>query len=82
MIVVLLTTIVSEVVIADAKRNAVLADLGADVPVIVIETDLTGPNPPGSAWWDVPVAEVSTLDSTRRARADYDRDRAAQRFHL
>ncbi|NMO02770.1 acyl--CoA ligase [Gordonia sp. TBRC 11910] len=29
-----------EVVIADAKRNAVLADLGTDVPVIVIETDL------------------------------------------
>lgn len=63
----------------EAYRRAAAA---AATTAIVIETDLTGPNPPGSAWWDVPVAEVSTLDSTRRARADYDRDRAAQRFHL
>lgn len=63
----------------DAYRRAAAATA---TTAIVIETDLTGPNPPGSAWWDVPVAEVSTLDSTRRARADYERDRAAQRFHL
>jgi 3D-(3,5/4)-trihydroxycyclohexane-1,2-dione acylhydrolase (decyclizing) len=49
---------------------------------IVIETDLYGPPPPSSAWWDVPVAEVSTLDSTRTARTEYEGARTAQRHHL
>ncbi|WP_420112356.1 3D-(3,5/4)-trihydroxycyclohexane-1,2-dione acylhydrolase (decyclizing) [Pseudactinotalea sp.] len=50
--------------------------------VVVIETDLTGPNPPGTAWWDVPVSEVSTLESTQRARSEYERDRTNQRYYL
>ncbi|WP_460979756.1 thiamine pyrophosphate-dependent enzyme, partial [Pseudactinotalea suaedae] len=50
--------------------------------VVVIETDLQGPNPPGTAWWDVPVSEVSTLPSTQRARSDYERDRSNQRYYL
>ncbi|HLV55655.1 MAG TPA: 3D-(3,5/4)-trihydroxycyclohexane-1,2-dione acylhydrolase (decyclizing) [Actinotalea caeni] len=50
--------------------------------VVVVETDLTGPNPPGTAWWDVPVSEVSTLPATQRARADYERDRTNQRYYL
>src|SRR5690625_292376 len=49
---------------------------------VVIETDLTGPAPPASSWWDVPVAEVSRLESTRRARAEYEEARRAQRHHL
>ncbi|HLV03884.1 3D-(3,5/4)-trihydroxycyclohexane-1,2-dione acylhydrolase (decyclizing) [uncultured Georgenia sp.] len=49
---------------------------------VVVETDLRGPAPPSSSWWDVPVAEVSRLESTRRARAEYERDRRAQRHHL
>lgn len=49
---------------------------------IHIVTDLEGPNPPGSAWWDVPVSEVSTLESTRRARAEYLEDRTSQRHYL
>ena len=35
--------------------------------------------PDGEGWWDVPVAEVSTLDSTRRAREEYVEQRARQR---
>lgn len=50
--------------------------------VVVVRTDLEGPNPPGTAWWDVPVSEVSTLGSTQRARADYERDRTNQRYYL
>ena len=50
--------------------------------MIHIETDLYGPNPPGSSWWDVPVSGVSELESTRRAREDYVRDRAPQRHYL
>ena len=54
-----------------------------DGPVVLyIETDLYGPNPPGSAWWDVPVSETSELDSTQQARAEYEEEKAAQRHYL
>ncbi len=39
--------------------------------MIHIETDLYGPNPPGTGWWDVPVAPVSNLESTQTAYAEY-----------
>lgn len=62
-----------------AFRTAVASDTAT---LIHVETDLYGPNPPGSSWWDVPVSEASTLSSTRTARAEYDAGRAAQRHYL
>jgi 3D-(3,5/4)-trihydroxycyclohexane-1,2-dione acylhydrolase (decyclizing) len=54
-----------------------------DGPVVVhIETDPLAPAPGSEAWWDVPVAEVSALDSTARARATYDANKPRQRPHL
>ncbi|MDR3201544.1 MAG: 3D-(3,5/4)-trihydroxycyclohexane-1,2-dione acylhydrolase (decyclizing) [Bifidobacteriaceae bacterium] len=50
--------------------------------LIYIETDLEGPNPPASGWWDVAVSEVSTLPSTMKARVEYDAARAPQRHYL
>ncbi len=47
--------------------------------VIHVETDPAVPAPDSPAWWDVPVAEVSTLDSTRAARATYDEHKRTQR---
>lgn len=47
--------------------------------VIQIESDPLDYSPDGEGWWDVPVPEVSTLASTQRARADYERQRTAQR---
>lgn len=38
--------------------------------------------PDGEGWWDVPVAEVSALDSTRAARAEYDDHKTRQRPYL
>ncbi|MFI8633203.1 3D-(3,5/4)-trihydroxycyclohexane-1,2-dione acylhydrolase (decyclizing) [Microbacterium sp. NPDC077663] len=35
--------------------------------------------PDGAGWWDVPVPEVSTIESTQRAREAYVGERAAQR---
>ena len=55
---------------------------GDEAVVLYIETDLLGPNPPGSSWWDVPVAEVSALESTQAARAAYEQGKRAQRHHL
>jgi 3D-(3,5/4)-trihydroxycyclohexane-1,2-dione acylhydrolase (decyclizing) len=49
-------------------------------PVLVhIETDPLVPAPDGEAWWDVPVAEVSGLEDTRRAREAYEKAKTAQR---
>lgn len=55
---------------------------GEESVVLYIETDLTGPNPPGSSWWDVPVSETSTLQSTTAARAAYEQGKRDQRHHL
>jgi 3D-(3,5/4)-trihydroxycyclohexane-1,2-dione acylhydrolase (decyclizing) len=50
--------------------------------VVHIETDPLAPVPSSQSWWDVPVAEVSALDSTRAARAGYDAAKSAQRPYL
>jgi 3D-(3,5/4)-trihydroxycyclohexane-1,2-dione acylhydrolase (decyclizing) len=50
--------------------------------VIVVETDPNAPGPAGGAWWDVPVAEVSELDSVREARRDYERGKTHQRPYV
>jgi 3D-(3,5/4)-trihydroxycyclohexane-1,2-dione acylhydrolase (decyclizing) len=52
-------------------------------PVLVhVETDPLVPAPDSESWWDVPVAEVATLDSTRLARTTYEQHKADQRLHL
>ncbi len=67
----------------DELRSALAQARKSDrTTVVVIETDLEGPNPPGTAWWDVPVSEVSTLPSTQRARETYEHDRKNQRYYL
>jgi len=38
--------------------------------------------PDGEGWWDVPVAEVAEIESTRTARREYEAERAAQRPYL
>ncbi|GIG89851.1 3D-(3,5/4)-trihydroxycyclohexane-1,2-dione acylhydrolase (decyclizing) [Plantactinospora endophytica] len=50
--------------------------------VVHVETDPLLPGPPGGAWWDVPVAEMSTLDGADAARAAYERGRREQRHYL
>ncbi|WP_433189687.1 3D-(3,5/4)-trihydroxycyclohexane-1,2-dione acylhydrolase (decyclizing) [Actinoallomurus sp. CA-150999] len=61
--------------IATAKANSTTT-------VVHVETDLFGPNPPGSAWWDVPVSEVSELESTRKAYETYAAAKRTQRHYL
>lgn len=68
--------------VAEFRDAYATAAAASATTAIVIETDLQGPNPPSSAWWDVPVAEVSRLDSTRRARAEYERAKREQRPYL
>jgi 3D-(3,5/4)-trihydroxycyclohexane-1,2-dione acylhydrolase (decyclizing) len=62
-----------------ALREAVASDR---TTVVQIETDPMVPAPSSEAWWDVPVAEVAALESTRTARASYERSKAAQKTYL
>jgi 3D-(3,5/4)-trihydroxycyclohexane-1,2-dione acylhydrolase (decyclizing) len=50
--------------------------------VIVIQTDREVRVPGYESWWDVAVAEVSTMDSVKKARAQYDEARKKERHFL
>jgi 3D-(3,5/4)-trihydroxycyclohexane-1,2-dione acylhydrolase (decyclizing) len=49
---------------------------------IVIPVDIEQKVGGYESWWDVPIAEVSTLDAVQKARAEYDRARRAERHFL
>ena len=49
--------------------------------VVHVETDRKAGVGSYESWWDVPVAEVSTSDSVRRARSEYERQRPRERWH-
>jgi len=50
--------------------------------VVYVEADAMEAGPDSEAWWDVPVAEVAELDSTRAAREHYESEKKAQRMYL
>jgi 3D-(3,5/4)-trihydroxycyclohexane-1,2-dione acylhydrolase (decyclizing) len=50
--------------------------------MICIETDRYAGVPSYDSWWDVPVAEASTQETVRAARAEYERNASAQRQFL
>jgi 3D-(3,5/4)-trihydroxycyclohexane-1,2-dione acylhydrolase (decyclizing) len=54
---------------------------GEGTIVIHVETD-PDVNVPRYQWWDVPIAEVSSSDSTAKARAEYERRRSEVRDYL
>lgn len=51
------------------------------VTVIVVEVDREK-RVPGYAWWDVPIAEVSTMESVRKAREAYAKHRQEERHFV
>jgi 3D-(3,5/4)-trihydroxycyclohexane-1,2-dione acylhydrolase (decyclizing) len=68
--------------LAGLEKALAEAQAADTTTVIHIETDPLVSAPDSPAWWDVPVAEVSTLESTRAARTAYERSKARQRAHL
>ncbi len=68
--------------VADLTEGLKQARDADRLTVVHIETDPLAPVPGSESWWDVPVAEVSTLDSTRAARTAYEHAKRAQRDHL
>lgn len=63
----------------EAYRTAEASDRAT---MIYIETDLYGPNPPSNSWWDVPVAEVSRIESTQKAYEEHIAAREPQRHYF
>ena len=64
-------------------RRALAKARAADRTTLVyIETDPLLDAPSSDAWWDVPVAEVAALASTRDARASYAKAKKRQRPYL
>ena len=49
--------------------------------VVVVPVDRNARVSGYDSWWDVPVAETSTVEAVREARRGYDRARARQRHH-
>jgi 3D-(3,5/4)-trihydroxycyclohexane-1,2-dione acylhydrolase (decyclizing) len=49
---------------------------------IYIQVDPLAPVPSSESWWDVPVAQVSELASTKKARAAYEEAKRNQRLYL
>jgi 3D-(3,5/4)-trihydroxycyclohexane-1,2-dione acylhydrolase (decyclizing) len=61
-------------------REAIARSRASDrTTAIHIETDPLAPVPDSENWWDVPVAEVSQLDSTTAARKTYETHKSEQR---
>ncbi|MEI3846167.1 MULTISPECIES: 3D-(3,5/4)-trihydroxycyclohexane-1,2-dione acylhydrolase (decyclizing) [unclassified Microbacterium] len=65
--------------IDDLKAAVAQAKASDRSTVIHINSDPLIYAPDGAGWWDVPVAEVSTLESTQRARREYEEQRVTQR---
>ena len=62
-----------------ALREAVAADV---TTVVQVQTDPLAGAPSSESWWDVPVSEVSELDTTQAARAAYEQDKRQQQNYL
>ncbi|MEV6635781.1 3D-(3,5/4)-trihydroxycyclohexane-1,2-dione acylhydrolase (decyclizing) [Actinoplanes sp. NPDC051470] len=68
--------------IADLTEGLKQAREADRLTVVHIETDPLSQVPSSESWWDVPVSEVSELDSTRAAYAAYTEAKRDQRDHL
>ena len=58
----------------EAKKQSVTT-------VITIDTDIYK-GIPGYAWWEVPVSEVSSINTVKKAYMDYRENKKKQRYHL
>jgi len=63
----------------DLRRALLDARKSPQTSVVVIETDYAKRVPGYESWWDVPIAEVSEVDSVRAARSKYIEARRKER---
>lgn len=64
-------------------REAYRKAEASDHPTLIyVETALKGPNPDSISWWDVPVSQVSRIESTQKAYQEYVEAKKPQRHYL
>jgi 3D-(3,5/4)-trihydroxycyclohexane-1,2-dione acylhydrolase (decyclizing) len=64
-------------------EKAIQTAKAATGPIAIhVTTDPLIGAPDSESWWDVPVSEVSTLESTSTARAAYEESKAEQRPYV
>jgi 3D-(3,5/4)-trihydroxycyclohexane-1,2-dione acylhydrolase (decyclizing) len=68
--------------LADLKKALQDAKTTDRTTVIVVETDTSQGVPGYESWWDVAVAEVSEMESVRKARTNYEQARKLERHHI
>jgi 3D-(3,5/4)-trihydroxycyclohexane-1,2-dione acylhydrolase (decyclizing) len=68
--------------IGELKDALVKASQQTKTTVIVIETDPEKRAPGYESWWDVPLAEVSEIESVRQARAEFEKAVRKERHFL
>ena len=67
----------------DGLREALQkAQRATKTSVICIEADRYESVPDNESWWDVPVAEVSTVDAVNAARRDYEKSKKKEQRYL
>jgi 3D-(3,5/4)-trihydroxycyclohexane-1,2-dione acylhydrolase (decyclizing) len=74
--------VIEALTIPDLKAALVQAKQQEQTTVIYVETDRYAGVPGYESWWDVPVAEVSEIESVQQARAAYEKARAKEQFYL
>ena len=74
--------VISAVTREDLKRALEEARQQERTTVIVVEVDKEVRVPGYESWWDVPVAEVSEMESVRTAREGYDEAKKRERVFL
>ena len=68
--------------LAEVRTALTEAQDSAETTVIVIHTDPQAKVGGYESWWDVPPAEVSTIESVKAARLAYDEAKKKERWHL
>lgn len=68
--------------IEEFKQALQAARTATKTTVIVIETDREVRVPGYDSWWDVAVAETSTMESVKQARTDYEKALKKERYFL
>ncbi|MGW1345091.1 3D-(3,5/4)-trihydroxycyclohexane-1,2-dione acylhydrolase (decyclizing) [Kribbella sp. NPDC002412] len=64
-------------------EKAIFTAKAADGPIAIhVSTDPLIGAPDSESWWDVPVSQVSALDSTQAAAASYEESKKGQRPYL
>ncbi|HWJ53016.1 MAG TPA: 3D-(3,5/4)-trihydroxycyclohexane-1,2-dione acylhydrolase (decyclizing) [Propionibacteriaceae bacterium] len=68
---------------ADELKQALQQAAEIDNTVVIyVKVDAKGRFGGSGAWWDVPVSEVSEVESTQQARKEYEAEAANQRLYL